>query len=56
MKCYDCPFYKGGYHYNGCGVTGDEYFYELADCDLVNDDGTINYNAPYFTGKEARNG
>jgi len=42
MKCYDCDFYKSGYQWNGCGVTGDEYFHTVLDCTFVNDDQTIN--------------
>lgn len=48
MKCSNCPHYKSGYMYNGCGVTESEYFREPNDCTLVKDDGSINYNNPYF--------
>jgi hypothetical protein len=42
MKCSKCPYYKGGYMWNGCNITGDECFRMLDDCTLVNDDGTVN--------------
>lgn len=51
MKCGNCPFYSSGYQWNGCGVLETEYFQEQQDCDLVNDDGTINYDASYFDNR-----
>jgi hypothetical protein len=42
MRCRDCPFYKEGYLWNGCGITGDEYFHMQDDCDFVNNDGSQN--------------
>lgn len=58
MTCYKCDFYKSGYMYNACALTEFEYFRPLDDCTLVNDDGTINYNDPYFVGlkQEATDG
>lgn len=42
MKCYMCPYYVQGMLENECKVTGDYCFHTVDDCDLVNDDGTIN--------------
>jgi hypothetical protein len=48
MKCYNCDYYKSGYMYNACALTESEYFREPDNCTLVNDDGSINRNDPYF--------
>ena len=42
MTCDDCPFYKSGYAWNLCELTNAEYFRQRYDCNLVNDDGTVN--------------
>ncbi len=49
MNCMDCPYYKTGYMYNACALTEAECFNTLTNCTLVNDNGTINYQAYYFT-------
>mgnify|MGYP001084198434 CR=1 FL=1 len=49
MNCMNCPYYKTGYMYNACSLTEAECFNTLTNCTLVNDDGTINYQAYYFT-------
>ena len=33
---------------NYCDVTEDEYFRELKDCTMVNDDGSLNYDDEYI--------
>ena len=48
MNCMNCPYYKTGYLYNACSLTEAEYFNTLANCTLVSDDGTINYQDEYF--------
>lgn len=48
MKCYKCPHYESGELYNCCYLTDSWCFIEPYDCDLVNDDGSINYNNEYF--------
>lgn len=48
MKCFDCPYHKSGYMYNSCAVTFDEYFMEPENCDLVNDDGSLNYDNEFI--------
>lgn len=48
LRCCNCEFYKSGYMYNACALTESEYFQQQNDCDLVNDDGTVNYESPYF--------
>ena len=42
MRCYDCDFYKSGYMWNQCCLTGFEYFHTQERCTLVNDDQTVN--------------
>ena len=54
MKCRDCDFYKTGYLWNGCGLTGDECFRQDENCTLVNEDGSINYNDAYFKDETGR--
>lgn len=49
MKCCKCPHYVFELNYNRCNVTENECFYEQQHCDLVNDDGSINYDADYFS-------
>lgn len=44
MKCCDCPHYRSLYMINSCDVTLSECFYPSNNCDLVNDDGTLNYD------------
>jgi len=34
--------------WNGCKLTESECFYEQSNCTLVNDDGSVNYDDPYF--------
>jgi len=51
MNCKECPFYKQGYMWNGCALTESECFMPLDDCTLVKDDGTVNYDDPYFKDK-----
>lgn len=48
LKCFNCPYYKSAYMYNSCDITGDEYFSQLENCDLVNNDGSINYSSEYI--------
>lgn len=48
MKCSKCLHYKGGYMYNSCSVTQPEYFREPKDCDLINDDGSLNYENEFI--------
>jgi len=50
VKCNGCEFYGSGYMWNGCSLTESECFMPQDNCDLVNDDGTINYQADYFKG------
>lgn len=42
MKCSDCLYYYSEYMFNRCELTGAECFCKSQDCDLVNDDGTVN--------------
>ena len=44
MKCIDCPHYRSLYMINSCDVTCSENFYPSDNCNLVNDDGTLNYD------------
>lgn len=48
MKCSQCDYYSSGYMWNGCSLTESECFRTRDDCTLVNDDGTVNFNDPYF--------
>lgn len=48
MNCFNCPHYKSGYMSNSCGVTQSENFYTQDDCNLVNDDGSLNYDNEYI--------
>jgi len=53
MKCYGCEFYRSGYQYNSCSLTESECFPPQEKCDLVNDDGSINYQNEYFKSQTA---
>lgn len=48
MKCRHCPYYKCGYMHNSCEITQSEYFREPDGCDLVNDDGSLNYDNEFI--------
>lgn len=48
MKCGNCPHYRSGYMYNSCAVAQSEYFREPDNCDLVNDDGSLNYENEFI--------
>ena len=48
MKRSKCPHYKGGYMYNSCAVAQSEYFREPENCDLVNEDGSLNYDNEFI--------
>ena len=54
MKCIDCPHYTGGYMFNRCGVTGDEYYKTVDNCTLVNEDGSLNYDRVQILGGARR--
>lgn len=51
MNCGRCTFYTEGYLWNHCDVAEMEYFNPVQNCDLVNDDMTINYNSAYFANE-----
>lgn len=42
MKCANCSFYKSGFQWNCCELTQSECFYKLEDCNLINNDKSIN--------------
>ena len=48
MTCKDCQYYQSGYMWNYCAITGDEYFRTPIKCTLLNEDGSINKEDPYF--------
>lgn len=48
MKCGNCPHYRSSYMYNSCAVAQLEYFREPDNCDLVNDDGSLNYEDEFI--------
>lgn len=48
MKCGNCPHYRSSYMYNSCAVAQSEYFREPDNCDLVNDDGSLNYEDEFI--------
>ena len=48
MKCCKCPYYRSGFMSNKCEVTKDEYFREPKECDLVNNDGSLNYDNEFI--------
>ena len=48
MKCFKCPYYACGCMWNRCGVTNSEYFREPDNCDLVNDDGSLNHDNEFI--------
>ena len=50
MRCRNCDYYSSGYMHNSCLLAETECFREMDDCDLVNDDMTVNYNNVYFDG------
>lgn len=49
MKCSSCEFYRSGYQYNSCSLTESECFKTQDNCDLINDDGSVNYRADFFS-------
>lgn len=48
MKCYDCPYYRNGYMYNSCALAQAECFIEPDNCNLVHDDGSLNYDDEFI--------
>lgn len=52
MKCTKCDYYYDGLMFNRCGLIGAECFMPVNNCDLVNDDSSINYDSPYFKDAE----
>lgn len=48
MRCYDCPHYKSGCTSNYCAITSSENFHIQHNCDLVNEDGSLNYDNEYI--------
>ncbi|EDS78109.1 hypothetical protein CBC_0710 [Clostridium botulinum C str. Eklund] len=42
MKCSKCPYYKCCPNSNECELLHFEYYREIDDCKIVNNDGTIN--------------
>lgn len=48
MKCHNCPHYRSGYMYNSCEITQYECFREPDNCNLVHDDGSINYDDEFI--------
>ena len=48
MRCTECRFCTKGSVLLACGLTGCEFSASAVACDLVNDDGTVNYDHPYF--------
>jgi hypothetical protein len=51
VRCYGCDYYESTYMWNGCTLTGSECFRPQDKCTLVNDDGSVNFGDPYFTGQ-----
>lgn len=47
MECKKCSFYSEhigfGLDENECNLTGCQNFYVINNCELVNDDNTVNY-------------
>ena len=52
MKCKDCKHYRQSLNYNSCAVVEAECFIPRENCDLVNDDGTLNKGHPYYRTPE----
>jgi hypothetical protein len=48
MRCEDCKHYFRSLNFNSCAVVEAECFMTREDCDLVNDDGSINKDHPYY--------
>lgn len=48
MVCTECGYCTRGPILLACGLTGCEFRAPAVSCDLVNDDGTVNYDHPYF--------
>lgn len=44
MRCCDCCHYRSLYMNNSCDVTCSENFHISDNCNLVNEDGTLNYD------------
>lgn len=42
MRCRKCPYYEEDKNVNECSITHAMYFITLDECNLVNEDGTIN--------------
>ena len=48
MKCCDCNFHKSGYLWNGCGLTGNEYYHEFYEtpCPFIDDNYIVTTDCP----------
>lgn len=42
MKCCKCSYYKRSLNFNMCDLLNWECYRELNDCNVINDDGSIN--------------
>jgi hypothetical protein len=42
MKCNKCEYYESNPTWNRYNLTESECFHTVQDCDLVNEDGTVN--------------
>lgn len=52
MECYKCHHYESQPLWNCCKLTQSECFRTLDDCDLINDDGSINNEHEYFKAND----
>lgn len=52
MRCEDCKYYRRSLNYNSCAVVEAECFIPIEKCDLVNGDGSINTEHPYYKTPE----
>lgn len=48
MTCNNCGYCTKGPALYACGLTGCEFSTPSSSCNLVYDDGKVNYNHPYF--------
>ena len=48
MKCFECNFHKSGYMWNGCQLTGDEYYHEFYNepCPFIDDNYIVIADCP----------
>ena len=42
MDCAHCKQYESSYMFNRCNITGDECFFKVDNCDLVDENGEDN--------------